>query len=630
MKIKSFIAPTVQEALKSVKREMGDDSIILETRTIEEGDIKSKDGQTLIEVVAAENTNSQNAGQNSDQNEDQKDEQNVQDDSGNLNLQSPGQNPPDTSQSDQQQSEQSSSDSEHKDLPEDQMGNIFSAGHLHSDNLTEPTELTPKDRLSNLSDTAQAGAVRQVSKWIVGSKVGNATPHVSHDIKNNGGNLNLQSPDQNPPDTSQSDQQQSEQCSSVSEHKDLPEDQMVNVISAGHLHANNLVEPTESTPKDSLSNQSDTAQTGEVGQISKWIVGSKVGNAIPHVSHDIKNNGGNSNLLSPTRYPSKSSPSDRYPSEQYSSVKKQTSLPRDQMSNVGLADHLLTEELIEMAGYSADEISVPLLHHQNCDLNYGDWPGQSRELFKQLRIQQVEEEHSRLLINEVLCRLSKNEYDRMDLHSHMLRESIMHKIKIPDSSFHSQEECKTMVVIGAAGTGKTTTIAKLASDTKKRSDKEILLVTIRGYSSEKLKKTADRIGATLRTVSSNRELREIGDKNEGSSHIFIDTPGISYLDDNALSGIKGILDEMPNMETHLVVNATTRYVDIINIINKFAVFPIDRLLFTMVDETSLYGTLFSVAMETQIPLSCISDGQDIPEDIRPVTAKIVADMVLQA
>jgi flagellar biosynthesis protein FlhF len=281
-----------------------------------------------------------------------------------------------------------------------------------------------------------------------------------------------------------------------------------------------------------------------------------------------------------------------------------------------------------MAGYSADEIPVPLSHHQNCDLNYGDWPGQSRELFKQLRIQQVEEEHSRLLINDVLCRLRKDEYDRMDLHSQMLRESIMHKIIIPDSSFNSQE-CKTMVFIGAAGTGKTTTISKLASDTKKRSDKEIVLISIKGYSAEKLKKTADRIGATLRTVTSNRELREIADKNGSSSHIFIDTPGISYLDDNALSGIKGFLDEIPNMETHLVASVTTRYADIINIINKFTVFPIHRLLFTMVDETSLYGTLFSVAMETQIPLSCISDGQDIPEDIRPVTAKMIADMVLQ-
>ena len=57
MRIKSFIASTVQEALASVRREMGDSSIILETRNIEEGDIKSRCGQTLVEIVAAENVN---------------------------------------------------------------------------------------------------------------------------------------------------------------------------------------------------------------------------------------------------------------------------------------------------------------------------------------------------------------------------------------------------------------------------------------------------------------------------------------------------------------------------------------------------------------------------------------------
>jgi flagellar biosynthesis protein FlhF len=53
------------------------------------------------------------------------------------------------------------------------------------------------------------------------------------------------------------------------------------------------------------------------------------------------------------------------------------------------------------------------------------------------------------------------------------------------------------------------------------------------------------------------------------------------------------------------------------------------LLFTKIDETNLYGTLFSAAMETQIPLSYITDGHDIPDDISPVTAKMVAEMVLQ-
>ena len=67
MRIKSFIASTVQAALANIKREMGDSSIILETRNIEEGDIKSISGQTLVEVVAAENGIVQNEDENEDE-----------------------------------------------------------------------------------------------------------------------------------------------------------------------------------------------------------------------------------------------------------------------------------------------------------------------------------------------------------------------------------------------------------------------------------------------------------------------------------------------------------------------------------------------------------------------------------
>ncbi|GAX60030.1 flagellar biosynthetic protein FlhF [Candidatus Scalindua japonica] len=474
MKIKSFIASTVQEALKSVKREMGDASIILETRNIEEGDIKSKAGQVLVEVIAAENVNDQNPSSDLEQSEARKDDQGGQDDSGDI----------------------------HSELSD----------HLHTGKLTGFEDTTPPDRLN----------------------------HSSHQVS-----------------------------------------------------------------------------TGEGGRVIKWIVDNKVKSSEPHLNHIIRKDSGNSRLLLV-----------RNESKQLS-AESQSGLKYPQMGNASLADHLLTADLIEMAGCSEDETPTTLVKQQYSDSNSFDWPGQSIGLFKQLRIQQVEDEHSRILINEVLDRLSKDEYDRMDLHCQMLRESIIHKIKISDSLLNNQDECKTMVFLGAAGTGKTTTILKLASDTKKRSDKEILLLSIRGNSAGKLKQTADRIGVTFKTVTSPRELREIGDKYGGSSHIFIDTPGISYLDGNTLSNLKGLLDEIPDKETHLVVSATMRYADIINLINKFTPFPIQKLNFTRVDETSLYGTLFSVAMETQIPLSWITDGQEIPEDIRPVTTGIVADMILQ-
>ncbi len=523
MRIKSFIASTVQEALKSVKREMGDTSIILETRDIEEGDIKSKAGQTLVEVIAAENKNVPGGDQDSGQDEEQKDGQDVQDDSSDSDLQPPGQNQSDISTSEPQLSKQYSAATEHEDVSEGHMDSITLSGHLHSDKLAEPTDSTPADRMGDFSVEVQSGKVKQVSKWIVDNKVEDSIPHVDHDINNNGDNLKR---------------------------------------------------------------------------------------------------------LSPALNQAESSPSGWFPSEKYSSVKKQTSLPRSEKDDVTLSEHLLAEDLIEMAGYSADEISDTLDYQQNCDFN-SDWSETSEKLFKQLLLQQVEEEHSKLLINDVMSRLSNDEYDKIDLNLQMLREGIIHKIKISDLHSGTQDECKTMVFVGSAGTGKTTTILKLASDMKKKSDKEILLISIRGHSAEKLKKTADRIGATLRTVTSHRELREIIEIEEGSSHIFIDTPGIGYCDDNALSGVKGFLDEIPNKETHLVVSAATRYADIINTVNKYTLFPLDRLHFTKVDETCLYGTLLSVSMETQIPLSSFSDGQEIPEDLRPVTAELVADMVLQ-
>ena len=326
MRIKSFIAATVQEALKSVKREMGDASIILETRNIEEGDIKSKAGQTLVEVVAAENNNVQSGDKDLDQGEEQLD------DRGDAGTQLPDQDPSDFSASEQQQSEQYSSSTEHEDISEEHMDKITLSDHLHSDKLNESTASTHTDRLGDFSETVQSGKLKQVSKWIVDSKVDNT---------------------------------------------------------------------------------------------------------IPHTDHDIKNGDENSELLSSTLNQSGSSPSDWFPSEKYSSVKGQESLSHSEQKNTTLSDQLLAEDLIEMAGYSADEISATFDHQQYSESS-GDWSEASKELFEQLRVQQVEEEHSRLLINEIRGRLSNDEYDKKELNLQMLREGIIHKIKISDSSSNVQ------------------------------------------------------------------------------------------------------------------------------------------------------------------------------------------------
>jgi flagellar biosynthesis protein FlhF len=435
MRIKSFIASTVQEALASVRREMGDSSIILETRNIEEGDIKSRCGQTLVEVVAAENVNAKVEVEEKEDNEDE----------------------------DEGQGQDQDKNQDHDEVQEQD---------INDDN----------------------------------------------DLQCENSNLNSEPPSQQTSDS---------------------------------------IPAIQNFPVENLR-------------------------VLDQIGSEIE--------------------------------------------NITLADRLQAEDVIEMAGYRVDQSPVKIIDKKSCDFN-DNWPVRSKEIYKQLREQQVEKNHSRILINEALCGLSKDDYDRVDLQRIMVKECIIKKVKY--NCINTKDECKTMVFMGSAGSGKTTTISKLATEMKKGSNKDILFISIRGNSVEKLKKTAYLIGATVKTVTTQQELREIIETHGGGSHILIDTPSINNFCDNTLTIIEGYLDEISNLEIHLVVSATTRYVDIINIIKKATAFPIHRLLFTKIDETNLYGTLFSAAMETQIPLSYITDGHDIPDDISPVTAKMVAEMVLQ-
>ncbi len=257
-----------------------------------------------------------------------------------------------------------------------------------------------------------------------------------------------------------------------------------------------------------------------------------------------------------------------------------------------------------------------------------DMPETIKALSDRLSAQQVEEEHAEILSRETLCDLSKEDFGKMDLQHQMIRERFISKIKIPVSDLANGKTHKAMVFVGGSGVGKTTTISKLALNAKAHSDKDILLIKTKDDADEKLYKLADAIGATVWVVTTRQELRMIIDEFESTSLIFIDTPGVNHLNDVELLGLKEYIHDIPNLETHLVVSATTRFVDVISTVKNYAVIPVQRLLFTKVDETDIYGTLFSVAMATKIPLSYITDGQEMQSNVRPVTGSMIAEMIL--
>ena len=85
----------------------------------------------------------------------------------------------------------------------------------------------------------------------------------------------------------------------------------------------------------------------------------------------------------------------------------------------------------------------------------------------------------------------------------------------------------------------------------------------------------------------------------------------------------------PRMEKHLVVSATTKEQDAAEIIDRFSVCAPNRIIFTKTDETRSIGMVLNLLAQRELPLSFLSNGQSVPDDIIPATAERLAELLLR-
>ena len=117
-------------------------------------------------------------------------------------------------------------------------------------------------------------------------------------------------------------------------------------------------------------------------------------------------------------------------------------------------------------------------------------------------------------------------------------------------------------------------------------------------------------------------------KGQDRSLVLIDTPGHSPKDAEVQTQLKGFLEELPEVETHLVLSATTKPRDLVDIVQRFEGLKPGRLIFTKLDETSTYGPMLSTLVRIKRPLSYLGTGQEVPDDLELATSRRVADLIL--
>jgi flagellar biosynthesis protein FlhF len=188
------------------------------------------------------------------------------------------------------------------------------------------------------------------------------------------------------------------------------------------------------------------------------------------------------------------------------------------------------------------------------------------------------------------------------------------------------------VFIGPTGVGKTTTIAKLAARERYTCGRSVALITLDTFriaAVDQLRKYADIIGLELRVVTDPPGLREAINGLGAYERIFIDSAGRSPADELRLGELTSFVRCAPEAQVSLVVSATTSVRTLQRSIERFARVGFDDLVVTKLDETQARGVILSAIVQAARPVSFLTNGQNVPDDLEAADPQRVADLILQ-
>lgn len=192
---------------------------------------------------------------------------------------------------------------------------------------------------------------------------------------------------------------------------------------------------------------------------------------------------------------------------------------------------------------------------------------------------------------------------------------------------------KILFFIGPTGVGKTTTIAKLASDFALKKKAKVAFVasdTYRIAAVEQLRTYANILGIPLQVIYSAEDMEKVKKEFKDMDLVFVDTAGRSHQNPEQKEDVKKLVSTVHEgeREVFLVLSATTKYRDLLKIADCYSEVTDYNLIFTKLDETSCIGNIYNLKMHTGAPLSYTTFGQNVPDDIGIIDAQSIAKKLL--
>ena len=243
----------------------------------------------------------------------------------------------------------------------------------------------------------------------------------------------------------------------------------------------------------------------------------------------------------------------------------------------------------------------------------------------------IDAEVSEELARELIERVGGGETDDPVLLKARIARLIEDEIHIAGPIQVTPGRRRLVALVGPTGVGKTTTIAKLAANYRLREKRRVGLITVDTYriaAVDQLRTYADIIDLPMEVVSTPREMREAVARLANLDLVLMDTAGRSPRDDIKIQELKSMLAEAQADEVHLVLSSISSGSTLTRTVQRFAGVGTTALMLTKLDEATGMGNLLPLVRSCRLPLSYVTNGQNVPDDIEPADRRRLARIVL--
>lgn len=280
---------------------------------------------------------------------------------------------------------------------------------------------------------------------------------------------------------------------------------------------------------------------------------------------------------------------------------------------------------------------VQHLIREKAEQRQGEAPGEASkspvlaEAFEQLVIAGLERKQAHALVKKAAFESGPRPSSMEDVVDQVAGEIVASTETLNWLGTQATEGPRVLVLVGPTGVGKTTTLAKIASNAILKRGLKVGLINLDSYkvaAFDQLATYARILKTPFRSAASAEDLQAAVADFQGLDLILVDTTGRSQRDPASLREMEKVLASVPQAETALVLSSTTRDAELNDSAARFSMFHPRGIIFSKLDEATTFGCIYNVSHRSKLPLLYFTTGQRVPEDLEEATSERLAALIL--